>query len=53
MMTIGDPEGWIFLSHHHTNNGFFFLLILENLKTAPENPEHGEMQHTCDIVTPF
>ena len=25
-MTIGDPEGWIFLSHPHTNNRFFFLL---------------------------
>ena len=22
MMTIGDPEGQIFLSHAHTNNGF-------------------------------
>ena len=25
-MTIGDPEGRIFLSHSHTNNGSFFLL---------------------------
>ena len=46
VMTIGDNEWWIFLSHAHTNNGFFFLLILENLKTTPENPEHAKMQHT-------
>ena len=26
VMTNGDPEGQIFLSHPHTNNGFFFLL---------------------------
>ena len=25
VMTNGDPEGRIFLSHPHTNNGFFFL----------------------------
>ena len=27
VMTNGDPEGRIFLSHPHTNNGFFFLLL--------------------------
>ena len=26
MMTYGDQEGLIFLSHPHTNNGAFFLL---------------------------
>ena len=26
VMTIGDHEGQIFLSHPHTNNGFFSLL---------------------------
>ena len=26
VMTNGDNEGQIFLSHPHTNNGFFFLL---------------------------
>ena len=26
VMTNGDREGRIFLSHPHTNNGFFFLL---------------------------
>ena len=26
MMTNGDREGQIFLSHPHTNNGLFFLL---------------------------
>ena len=31
VMTNGDPEGWIFLSHPHTNNGFFFLLTTKHL----------------------
>ena len=26
VMTIGECEGLIFLSHPHMNNGFFFLL---------------------------
>ena len=25
VMTNGDPEGRIFISHPHTNNGYFFL----------------------------
>ena len=29
MMTNGDHEGQIFLSHPHTNNGFFFLLTIK------------------------
>ena len=29
MMTNGDPEGRIFLSHPHTNNGLFFLLTIK------------------------
>ena len=29
VMTTGDPEGRIFLSHLHTNKGFFFLLIIK------------------------
>ena len=29
MMTNGDHEGQIFLSHPHTNKGFFFLLTLQ------------------------
>ena len=28
VMTNGDPEKQIFLSHPHTNNGFFFLLTI-------------------------
>ena len=29
VMTNGDCEGWIFLSHPNTNNGFFFLLTIK------------------------
>ena len=29
MITNGDPEGQIFLSHPHINNGFFFLLNIK------------------------
>ena len=31
VMTNGDREGRIFLSHPHTNNGLFFLLTAEHL----------------------
>ena len=31
VMTNGDREGRIFLSHPHTNNVFFFSLILKHL----------------------
>ena len=31
VMTIGDPEGKIFLSHPHTNNRFCFLLTTKYL----------------------
>ena len=31
VMTNGDHEGRLFLSHPHTNNGFFFLLIIDFL----------------------
>ena len=30
-MTIGDPEGRIFLSHPYTNDGYFFLLTSKYL----------------------
>ena len=43
VMTNGDPDGQIFLSHPHTNNGFFVLLITKYQKH--ENPEYTEMQH--------
>ena len=29
VMTIGNLEGWIFLSPSHTNNGVFFLLTIK------------------------
>ena len=29
VMTNGDHEGQIFLSHPHSNNGFFFLLTIK------------------------
>ena len=31
VMTIGDPEGRIFLSHPHSHDGYFFLLTSEYL----------------------
>ena len=31
VMTIGDCEGWIFLSHPHTHDGYFFLLTTKYL----------------------
>ena len=31
VMTNGDPQGWIFLSHPHMNNGFIFLLTTKYL----------------------
>ena len=29
VMTNGDPEGWIFLSHPHSNSGLFFMLTIK------------------------
>ena len=56
LMTNGDHEGRIFLSHPHTNNGFFFLLTTKylilywkNMKRLPENPEYAEVRR--DDVT--
>ena len=58
VMTNGDREGQIFLSHPHTNNGFSFLLSTKYLilywktgKRLPENPEYAEMQHGDVILT--
>ena len=50
VMTNGDREGWIFLSHLHMHNEFFVLLtikysIFELKKKLPEVPEYAEMQH--------
>ena len=53
VMTIGDREGVVFLSHPHTNNGLFscspllyLIYIGKTWKRLPENPE-------CDMVTSF
>ena len=58
VMTIGDCEGRIFLSHPHSNNRFFFLhatkyLILywKDMKSLPENPEFAEMRNGDVILT--
>ena len=47
VMTNGDREEQIFLSHPHTNNGFFFLLTTKRLS---ENPEYAQMQHGDKIT---
>ena len=56
MMTIGDSEGRIFLSHPQTNNGFFFLratlyliYIGKTWKILLENPKYDEMRHD-DVI---
>ena len=61
MMTIGDRDGRIFLSHPRTNNGFFLLLttyyliyiLKKNLKktSLSENPDYAEMRHGDVILT--
>ena len=47
MMTNGDQEGQLFLSHPHTNNEFFFLQIIDFLflNKLPEVKEYAEMQY--------
>ena len=47
VMTNGDPDGRIFLSHSHMNNGFFFLLTTVFFKfqtKLPDTPEYAKMQ---------
>ena len=59
MVTNGDQEGRIFLSHPPMNIGFFFLLTTKYLnlywkkkwEKLPENPEYAEMQHDDVILT--
>ena len=58
MMTIGDREGQICLSHPQTHNEYFFLLptkylIVYNkdMKKLPEKPEFAEMRHGDFILT--
>ena len=53
VMTKGDREERIFLSHPHRNNVFFFLghhsvshfILVKHEKRLPENPEIAEMRH--------
>ena len=51
MMTNGDPEGRIFLSHTRIMDSFFLLTIKYlflywiNMKKASKNPEYAEMRH--------
>ena len=56
MMTNGDPEGRIFLSHPHANNGSFFLLTTwyhilywKNMKRLPENPKFADMRRHFNV----
>ena len=58
MMTNGDREGQIFLSHPHVNNSFLVAHHLEphfrlekNMKTFSRNPEFAEMRHGDVILT--
>ena len=58
VMTKGDCQGRIFLSHPHMNNGFFFLLTTKfrilywkNMKKASRNPEFVEMRHGDVLLT--
>ena len=41
VMTNGDPDGRMFLSHAHRNNGFFFLVTTKYLIEKEENPEYA------------
>ena len=43
VMTNGDPEGLIFLSHLHTNNGLFFLLTIKFKKGSQKFLRHDMM----------
>ena len=57
VMTNGDHERQIFLSHPHMNNGFFFLLTTKYLISYLERYEKGFQKILymlrCNIVTSF
>ena len=57
MMTNGDHEGRIFLSHPHTNNGLFFLLTTKYVILYWKNikKDFQKILNTlrCDMVTSF
>ena len=52
VMTNGDREGRIFLSHPHTNNGFFFIphFILEKHEKGFQKTLNSRK---CDMVMSF
>ena len=59
MITNGDRERRIFLSHPQKNNEFFFFLLTtrylicywekKHEKRLPGNPEYAEMRH-ADVI---
>ena len=56
VMTNGDRDGRIFLSHPHTNNGFFFssltaFYIGKHKKDFQKSPKFAEMGHGDVILT--
>ena len=57
VMTIGDRERRIFLSHAHTNNGFFFLLTTKifHFILKKHEKDFQKFLHSlkCDMVTSF
>ena len=58
MMTIGDREGRIFLSHPHMKNGLFFLLttyLTPHLYSKNLKKTSSEILNTlkCEMVTSF
>ena len=49
VMTHGDPQGRIFLSHPHRNYGFIFLLTIKLKRKLPEVPAMNTLRYaiTC------
>ena len=52
LMTTGDREGPIFLSHPHKNNGFFFLLTSILEKLGKDIQKILNMLR-CELMMPF
>ena len=57
MMTNGNHEGGIFLSHPHANNGFFFLLFTQHLilygKNMKKASKKSDIALRFDMVASF
>ena len=51
VMTNGDRERRLFLSHPHMHTKFVFLLTLKYHILLPEVPEYGEMRHDSVYLT--